>query len=89
MKKLIAPKAKYCDMKGNRGVTCICAIETSHIVFHSWDEETPGKLQLDVYSCALFSIHTVFDRLREFGAMNILYKFYDRNGGFSLLEENL
>ena len=34
MKPLIEPKAVYCHEKGNRGLTCICAIETSHIVLH-------------------------------------------------------
>ena len=43
MKPLIVPKAVYCEKEGNKGMTCICAIETSHIVLHSWDEKKPAK----------------------------------------------
>ena len=38
MKILAGPYAKYCDVKGNRGLTCVTIIETSHITLHSWDE---------------------------------------------------
>ena len=44
MNKLIEPQAVYCDVEGNRGLTCICAIETSHIVLHIWDEPVPQAL---------------------------------------------
>ena len=28
---------KYCKMEGNRGITGIAVIETSHIAIHVWD----------------------------------------------------
>jgi S-adenosylmethionine/arginine decarboxylase-like enzyme len=37
MKILMGPYVKYCTMKGNRGITGIAVIETSHIAIHVWD----------------------------------------------------
>ena len=39
MKILMGPHATYVDTPGNRGVTAIVGIETSHMGFHIWDEE--------------------------------------------------
>ena len=54
MKILKGPIVAYSDMVGNRGLTGIVIIETSHIAFHSWDEAIPAVIQLDVYSCKDF-----------------------------------
>ena len=84
---LIKPKARYCDTVGNRGLTCICAIETSHIVLHAWDEGEIGLIQLDVYTCAELNTDVVWNSLKQFETSNIKYKFYDRKNNFTLLEE--
>lgn len=89
MMPLIAPKAKYCDIEGNRGLTCICAIETSHMVLHAWDEDSPGQMQLDVYTCSDLDLDVVWKAIEGFGPVNLKYKFYDRKGGFYLLDEDL
>jgi len=89
MKILIEPRAKYCDMPGNRGLTCICAIETSHIVIHAWDETSPGLMQLDVYTCADLDLDVVWSAVKEFEPNNLRWKFYDRSQGFNLLDEGL
>jgi len=89
MKELIPPKGAYCHTEGNRGLTCICAIETSHIVLHSWDETSPGNIQLDVYTCAPLSLDVVIAALDEMKPTNIQYKFYDRDNAFTLLEHVL
>ena len=34
MKVFIGPYAKYCGMEGNKGLTVMAVIETSHIVMH-------------------------------------------------------
>ncbi len=62
------PYASYVDKKGNRGVTGVVMIETSHIAIHVWDEETPALVQCDVYSCAEFSSNEV---LAEFIPMEV------------------
>jgi S-adenosylmethionine/arginine decarboxylase-like enzyme len=60
------PYASYVSKEGNRGITGIVMIETSHIAIHVWDEETPALVQCDVYSCAEFSSNEV---LMEFVVM--------------------
>jgi len=87
MKALIEPQAVYCDVEGNRGLTCICAIETSHIVLHIWDEPVPAKMQLDVYTCSELKLSNVWNKIREFKPLNIKYKFYDRKKDFKLLND--
>ena len=87
MRPLIAPKAVYCDVEGNRGMTCICAIETSHIVLHVWDECAPNKMQLDVYTCSSLNLTKVWRALRPFRAYNIKQKFYDRDGDFTEIDD--
>ena len=60
------PYASYVSKEGNRGVTGVVMIETSHIAIHVWDEMSPALVQCDVYSCAEFSSNEV---LIEFATM--------------------
>ena len=60
------PYTSYVSKEGNRGVTGIVMIETSHIAIHIWDEDLPALVQCDVYSCAEFSSSEV---LMEFAVM--------------------
>ena len=60
------PYASYVSKEGNRGITAIVMIETSHIAIHVWDEQSPSLVQCDVYSCAEFSSNEV---LIEFATM--------------------
>ena len=48
MKVMMGPYVKYCNMEGNRGITAIAVIETSHIVMHVWDEPKPALLPFAV-----------------------------------------
>ena len=82
MRILMGPYATYSDMVGNRGLTVATVIETSHIVLHVWDEESPGIMQLDVYSCAEFDKNTIFKAIEEFEPTHIDYKFLDRTDDF-------
>ncbi len=63
------PYASYVNKEGNRGVTGVVMIETSHIAIHVWDETTPALVQCDVYSCAEFSSNEV---LAEFVPMDVI-----------------
>ena len=63
------PYASYVNKEGNRGVTGVVMIETSHIAIHVWDEERPALVQCDVYSCAEFSSNEV---LAEFIPMDVV-----------------
>ena len=84
MKELSAPVAKRSYMKGNQGITCSCMITTSHIVLHTWEDDHPGLLQLDVYSCKDFNIQDIIDKLKDLWVdeHTIQYKFLDRESGF-------
>lgn len=79
MKILLGPFVVYSDMPGNRGMTGISAIETSSITMHAWDEESPGVIQLDVYTCADLDLPIVFDHLKVFAPKEIEYHFIDRD----------
>jgi S-adenosylmethionine/arginine decarboxylase-like enzyme len=82
MKILRGPFAVYSDVEGNRGLTAVCIIETSHIALHVWDEDDPSMLQLDVYSCAEVNIETVLDFIEEFEPIHTDYKFLNREDKF-------
>ena len=68
MKIIKGPYASYVSKEGNRGITGVVMIETSHIAIHVWDETTPALIQCDVYSCAEFSSNEV---LAEFLSMEV------------------
>lgn len=78
MKILFGPVSIYSTKKENQGITSFCIIETSHIALHLWDEEFPGKLQLDVYSCSNFCKEDIFNSLSFFKPKSVKYKFLDR-----------
>ena len=79
MKLLAGPYTTYVNEKGNKGMTSVAIIETSHIALHIWDEVSPGLMQLDVYSCSDFNPPDVFDKVNElFQTIRMEYKFLDR-----------
>ena len=73
------PNCFYMDTPGNRGLTCVGIIETSHIALHCWDETDPGLFQLDVYSCTAFDPQRVVDHFMCFDPVRIEHKFLDRD----------
>ena len=88
MKLMQGPNITYVDQEGNRGITCMALIETSHIVLHIWDEQSPGLFQLDVYSCQSFDINIVLACLKEsFKISRIQYKFLDRKSDLIMIDE--
>ena len=88
MKLMHGPHISYIDQEGNRGITCMALIETSHIVLHIWDEQEPGLFQLDVYSCKLFDLDIVISSLKEsFSVTKLQYKFLDRKSDLVLIDE--
>ena len=88
MKILAGPYASKVTKKGNAGITGVAIIETSHIVMHTWDENNPSLIQLDVYSCKDFKETDVLDSLSEFKPIEVDYKYFDRENNFKLLRES-
>ena len=89
MKILKGPIVAYSDKVGNRGLTGIVIIETSHIAFHSWDEAIPAVIQLDIYSCKDFEPKHIFKELEVFNLEKLEYKFLDRKNNFKTIERNV
>jgi len=85
MKVMMGPFAKYLDVAGNRGLTAVAIIETSHIALHIWDEDDPALVQLDVYTCGPLDPYDVVEALREFHPSKIEMKYLDREQGLTEL----
>ena len=85
MKIIKGPFASYVDKPGNRGLTAIVMIETSHIAFHIWDEKDPGLMQFDLYTCGELNLPSVLLALGEdFNIISLDYNLFDRENGFVL-----
>jgi len=82
MKIFMGPYVKYCNMEGNRGITAVAIIETSHIAMHIWDEINPALMQFDVYSCGDLDVEAIYKKIKkDFNIKKIEYKFLNRETG--------
>ena len=82
MKVMLGPYVAYCTNEGNRGITGVAVIETSHIAIHVWDEPVPALMQIDIYSCAEFNPYLIADKLKkDFDVVKMDYKFLNRETG--------
>lgn len=89
MKILQGPFATYLDVAGNRGLTSVVMIETSHIAFHVWDEQEPALLQFDIYTCGSLDVDGVLEEMDKFFVFtDFEHLVYDREHGFELIESN-
>jgi S-adenosylmethionine/arginine decarboxylase-like enzyme len=85
MKIVVPARSAYVSVEGNAGLTGSVNIETSHIAVHIWCEESPNRVEMDVYSCKDFKIETVLNKLKEWDLVRYHYWLIDRNGDtFSL-----
>ena len=86
MKILMGTYVKYCNVEGNRGITGIAVIETSHIAIHVWDEPNPALMQIDVYSCAEFDVDQIAEKIKQdFDVVKLDYKYLNRETGLTVL----
>lgn len=86
MKILMGPYSKYLNKEGNRGLTTVAIIETSHIALHTWDEISPALMQLDVYTCGPIDPQVVVDQLNQFDIVKVEMKYLDRETGLVELQ---
>jgi len=85
MKVIQGPYASYVKKKGNKGITCVVMIETSHIALHVWDEPNPSEIQFDLYTCGELPVQQVLDNLVEnLGLFNYKYLVLERELGFNI-----
>jgi len=83
MKIIKGPFASYVNKEGNRGLTGVVMIETSHAAFHIWDEEKPGLIQFDLYTCGELDFEKVIDLFKTYFKVKSLdYVLFDRENGF-------
>ena len=86
MKICQGPITAYVDVVGNKGLTGVVIIETSHIAMHCWDEGNPGLMQLDVYTCGPFDPNIIFEELKQFEPVKMEYKYLDREHNLTEVE---
>lgn len=85
MKILQGPFSSYVNEDGNKGITGVVMIETSHIAFHIWDEKDPAFIQFDIYTCGDLDEVATLEKLREmFDFSEYEYLVYDRENRFEL-----
>lgn len=85
MKIIKGPFASYVEVMGNRGLTAMVMIETSHIAFHIWDEQSPALLQFDLYTCGSLDADLVLTTIdKSFEVTSLEYQLFDRKDGFVL-----
>ena len=82
MNILAGPYSSKVSKKGNKGLSGVAIIDTSHISIHTWDEKQPALIQLDVYSCKEFKKSDVIDCLDDFKPVTVEYKYFDRETNF-------
>jgi S-adenosylmethionine/arginine decarboxylase-like enzyme len=89
MKIIKGPFASYVDKPGNKGLTAIVMIETSHIAFHIWDEVDPGILQFYLYTCGFLKTSDVINMLEsQFDIESMDYVLFDRENGFVIEDQS-
>ena len=83
MKIIKGPFASYVYAEGNKGLTAIVMIETSHIAFHIWDEPNPGLLQFDLYTCGSLDLDKAISILKDYFKVEEMdYVLFYRENGF-------
>jgi S-adenosylmethionine/arginine decarboxylase-like enzyme len=89
MKVIQGPFASYVTQEGNRGLTAIVMIETSHIAMHVWDETDPAFMQFDLYTCSTLPVEKVIENLENhFGLFNYSTLVLERSEGFKIVPED-
>jgi S-adenosylmethionine/arginine decarboxylase-like enzyme len=83
MKIIKGPFASYVDKEGNKGLTAVVMIETSHIAFHIWDESDPALVQFDLYTCGSLELEKVLQIFKQtFTVDSLEFVLFDRENGF-------
>lgn len=80
------PMAYFCDMTGNKGVTGIGILETSHTAIHVWEEEFPAKLEFDLYSCSDFDVEHIITMMQTFDIVEGNFYILDRDEGLKIID---
>ena len=83
MKRIGGPFVRYVRAEGNRGLTAVVMIETSHIALHVWEEGDKPYFRFDLYTCGPLHHKTVLGSVRKFlNVPEMEWIAYDREKGF-------
>ncbi len=86
MKILQGPFSSYVTKEGNRGITAVAMIETSHVALHVWDESSPSFIEFDLYTCGELDADLVIKDLEEhLGLYNYKKLILERSDGFTIV----
>ena len=83
MQVLYGPKAMYCELEHNEGMSAFVILSTSHAVLHTWDRCEKPVLQLDIYTCSDFNLEIAWKAIEVFKPTKVEYKFLDREHGLT------
>ncbi len=83
---LSGPHVAYVEKTGNRGLTGVAIIETSHVAIHIWDETNPALVQLDFYTCGTLDKDAILKAMEPWGVVKHSFMVLDREQDLVTLE---
>lgn len=86
MNVLSGPHVAHVDTPGNRGLTGVAIIETSHVAIHIWDETSPALVQLDFYTCGVLDKEAILKAVKPWGVVRNSFLVLDREQDVRELE---
>lgn len=86
MNVLSGPHVAHVDTPGNRGLTGVAIIETSHVAVHIWDEANPALVQLDFYTCGTLDKDLILKAIKPWGVVKHTFLVLDRERDVVALE---
>jgi S-adenosylmethionine/arginine decarboxylase-like enzyme len=78
MNVVSGPHVAHVDTPGNRGLTGVAIIETSHCAIHVWDETNPALIQLDFYTCGVLNKDAILKAVKPWGVVKYSFLVLDR-----------
>ena len=83
MHRIGGPFVRYVNATGNKGLTAVVMIETSHIALHIWEEGEQPYFRFDLYTCGPLHHASVNRAVAKFmDSPKMEWCVYDRERGF-------
>lgn len=83
MHRIGGPFVKYVKAPGNKGLTAVVMIETSHIALHIWEEGEQPYFRFDLYTCGPLHHASAIRAVAKFmDSPKMEWCVYDRENGF-------
>ena len=83
MHRIGGPFVRYVNATGNKGLTAVVMIETSHIALHVWEEGEQPYFRFDLYTCGPLHHASVIRAVAKFmDSPKMEWCVYDRERGF-------